>query len=65
MTTDTVSFFNEHRGFGLISRDVGGDVSVHFFTVQGTGFQHLPDGDGVEFAFLGHTADAAPDEPGH
>jgi CspA family cold shock protein len=59
-----VRFFNEQRGFGLISRDKGGDVSVHFFTVQGTGFSAMPDGVGVEFAFLGRLGDAAKGLPG-
>lgn len=59
MAADRVSFFNEQRGFGLVSRDNGGDESVHFFTVQGTGFAAMPDGVGVEFAFLGRTGDAA------
>ena len=63
MAPDRVNFFNAQRGFGLVSRDKGGDVSVHFFTVQGTGFTALPDGVGVEFAFLGRTGDATPGVP--
>jgi cold shock CspA family protein len=59
LATDIVSFFSEQRGFGLISRGVGDDVSVHFFTVNATTFTALPDGEGLEFAFLGRTGDEA------
>jgi len=51
MAADDVTFFSEQRGFGLVSRDVGGDVSVHFFSVNTIGYRALPDDEGVEFTF--------------
>ena len=51
MTTDDVTFFSEQRGFGLVSRDVGGYVAVHFFSVNTIGYRALPDDAGVEFTF--------------
>ena len=60
LATDDVSFFSEQRGFGLISREVRGDVRVHFFTVNATDFTALPDDEGLEFAFLGRTGDEGP-----
>jgi CspA family cold shock protein len=44
-----VKFFNEQKGFGFISREVGDDVFVHFSAIQGTGFKTLQEGQKVEF----------------
>ena len=63
MANGIVHFFNKHKGFGLVSRDVGGDVSVHFFAVQDTSFKHVPDGHGVEFDLVRRTGHHAPDLP--
>ena len=49
MATGTVKFFNEQKGFGFISREVGDDVFVHFSAIQGTGFKTLQEGQKVEF----------------
>jgi len=50
MTTGTVKWFNESKGFGFISQDGGGDdVFVHFNAIQGTGFKTLNEGQAVTF----------------
>ena len=44
-----VSWFNAEKGFGLIERDGGEDVFVHFSAIQGEGFKTLDEGQNVEF----------------
>jgi CspA family cold shock protein len=50
MTTGTVKWFNEAKGFGFLSQDDGGaDVFVHFSAIQGGGFKTLAEGQAVAF----------------
>ena len=49
MTTGTVKFFNNEKGFGFISREQGDDVFVHFSNIQGEGYKSLEEGQRVEF----------------
>lgn len=49
VTTGTVKFFNNEKGFGFISREQGDDVFVHFSNIQGSGFKTLEEGQQVEF----------------
>jgi CspA family cold shock protein len=50
MTTGTVKWFNESKGFGFIAPPDGGkDVFVHFSAIQGSGFKTLAEGQAVEF----------------
>ncbi|MCL7451883.1 MAG: cold-shock protein [Anaerolineae bacterium] len=48
--TGVVKWFNDQKGYGFIAREQGGDVFVHFSSIQGQGgFRSLAEGDRVEF----------------
>lgn len=50
MTTGTVKWFNDAKGFGFIVPEEGGeDVFVHHSNIQGTGFKTLAEGQSVTF----------------
>ena len=48
--TGTVKWFNDSKGFGFISREVGEDVFVHHSAVEGEGFRSLQENQQVEFS---------------
>ncbi len=50
MSTGTVKWFNEAKGFGFISPDGGGeDLFAHFSAIQGQGFKTLRESQKVSF----------------
>lgn len=50
MSTGTVKWFNNEKGFGFITPNGGGeDLFVHHTEIQGSGFRSLQDGEQVEF----------------
>ena len=50
MSTGTVKWFNDAKGFGFITPDDGGkDPFVHFSSIQGGGFKTLKENDKVQF----------------
>ena len=49
MPEGTVKWFNESKGFGFITKEDGGDVFVHYSSIQGSGFKTLAEGDKVSF----------------
>ena len=49
MATGTVKWFNESKGFGFISQEIGEDVFVHFRSILGDGFKTLVEGQTVNF----------------
>jgi len=49
MTTGTVKWFNESKGFGFSEQDGGNDVFVHHSAIQAQGFKSLEEGARVTF----------------
>ena len=49
VTTGSVKWFNEAKGFGFLEQDNGQDVFVHFSAISGTGFKTLTEGQRVKF----------------
>ncbi|HEV7671533.1 MAG TPA: cold shock domain-containing protein [Thermoanaerobaculia bacterium] len=45
----SVKWFNDAKGFGFITRDMGSDVFVHQTAIQAEGFRTLGEGDRVSF----------------
>ena len=49
MEKGTVKWFNDAKGFGIITRQSGPDVFVHHTAITAEGFRSLSEGDQVEF----------------
>ncbi|WP_027329431.1 cold-shock protein [Marinimicrobium agarilyticum] len=49
MSTGTVKWFNEAKGFGFIEQESGADVFAHFSAIVGSGFKTLAEGQAVSF----------------
>ena len=49
ITTGTVKWFNESKGFGFIEQESGPDVFAHFSAISGDGFKTLAEGQKVQF----------------
>lgn len=49
MTTGTVKWFSNQKGYGFITPVEGNDVFVHHAEIQGEGYKSLEEGQKVEF----------------
>jgi len=50
MSTGTVKWFNDAKGFGFIAPDDGGkDLFAHFSAIQDSGFKSLTEGQKVSY----------------
>ena len=49
MSTGTVKWFSNQRGYGFLEQENGEDVFVHYSAVEGQGFKTLEEGQKVEF----------------
>lgn len=49
MATGTVKWFNDSKGYGFITQKEGGDIFVHYSSIQSEGFKSLSEGQNVEF----------------
>lgn len=50
MSSGTVKWFNESKGYGFITPSDGSpDIFVHYSVIQGDGFRTLKEGQNVEF----------------
>ncbi len=50
LTTGTVKWFNDQKGFGFLAVEGGKDVFVHHSAIISEGYRSLTEGDRVEFA---------------
>jgi CspA family cold shock protein len=49
MTTGTVKWFSNQKGYGFITPENGKDVFVHHSEIQGDGYKSLEEGQKVSF----------------
>jgi CspA family cold shock protein len=50
VSTGTVKWFSDEKGFGFITPDGGGrDLFVHFSGISGDGYRSLPEGAKVSY----------------
>lgn len=50
LTTGTVKWFNDQKGFGFLAVEGGKDVFVHHSAIVSEGYRSLAEGERVEFA---------------
>ena len=49
MLQGTVKWFNNKRGWGVIVKEDGEDIFVHYSAIKGDGFKSLDEGQRVQF----------------
>lgn len=49
MSTGTVKWFDDDKGFGFIEREDGEDAFVHYSEISGDGYKSLEEGQEVSF----------------
>lgn len=45
----TVKWFNDEKGYGFITPESGGDLFVHYRSIESAGFKSLSEGQKVTF----------------
>jgi CspA family cold shock protein len=49
MAEGIVKWFNDKKGYGFIEQEEGGDIFVHYSSINMPGFKTLAEGDRVRF----------------
>ena len=49
MANGIVKWFSDRKGYGFIEQEDGGDIFVHFSSINMEGFKTLAEGDRVTF----------------
>lgn len=47
MPEGTVKWFDDRKGYGFIEKQEGGDIFVHYTSIEMTGFRTLSEGERV------------------
>ena len=63
MTTGTVKWFNDAKGYGFIRCEDGTEVFVHHSAIQSSGFRSLSEGQEVTFRKLLENYEVVMQEP--
>lgn len=49
MSTGTVKWFSNKKGYGFIEQEEGPDIFVHYSSINAQGFKSLEEGENVSF----------------